>query len=538
MTQNSDSFGATNRTAKEGDDMEKSPSVTQQPLSKIVEPNNLADVATVPQALDNVWLPPYLLDSVVSGGKSLFDVKDRRDPHVRKEWRRILTYSEQAIPNRAFIFNNPPVYNDFAMENPNREAFGQLLDQRVIVPYLFRENPGDKPDGFGVSSDGWDSWCDLGGNERSTFVKLSNDQDINNDLTSRMGLVFQDYSIKLTSAERCKLIATRFSIETGKDFHSYVRDVIRRTSDNNPNFQRDDLYRAFIWLDEDCKKNDDGTWKVPPAMRRFDSRKPYSPLLKQLFDLKYNVNLPDFLGRYPMMPVGSLNRSALFEFSFGAQRGGESLESEEFLYSLRRLAYDQIQPSLFLASIGYLELQDILDIRNKPEGAWSQFIDATKNLLDHPLEFPDHTSRFYHDFIALNKEITEKIRPRMEVVRSQEWERIWAPVIRFSFEVLGEVLEVMLPQEPNGKILFRVLGKVGGYFGDKIIGKIVVTTTTTRELSADLDWSVAFMRKRLQDARYTWPQMVEAIRQSSEFLEVNEFPALAPAIIEQHEEQD
>ena len=74
----------------------------------VVEPSKLLETATVPQALDNVWLPATVLQKALEG-KSVWSVRDERDQAVKTEWRRSLVYSDQVVVNRAFLFNNPPV---------------------------------------------------------------------------------------------------------------------------------------------------------------------------------------------------------------------------------------------------------------------------------------------------------------------------------------------------------------------------------------------------------------------------------------------
>jgi hypothetical protein len=310
----------------------------------VVDPSKLSETATVPQALDNVWVPVDVLPEVLKG-KSIWDVKAKRDQAVKTEWRRSLAYSDQVVVNRAYLFNNPPVYTDFLPGNANRDDFGRLLDNRVIVPYLFRENPGDQPQGFAISPEGWNAWCELGGNTRATFVKLSMDPEANHERTEDMSTEFRRYVGFLDDPVPTSQIAARSAIKDKYGFYSYVRDGVRRVKDQNPLFQRDDLYRAFLWVDEECSVGADGRARVPPVKRRFDPAKPYGRALKEVFDLKYNLNLADFLDRYPLLPPGYPDRSALCEPRVSG-RGPQPLEEQEFIQALRRLAFDRIQPAM------------------------------------------------------------------------------------------------------------------------------------------------------------------------------------------------
>ena len=51
----------------------------------------------------------------------------------------------QVVVNRGYLYNNPALYQDFLYPGPQREAFKRLLDQRVLIPYLFNESsPADE----------------------------------------------------------------------------------------------------------------------------------------------------------------------------------------------------------------------------------------------------------------------------------------------------------------------------------------------------------------------------------------------------------
>ena len=108
-----------------------------------LNPSQLKKAAIVPQVLDNQWVPKGLLSTMIKKGKKLEDVADERKKYILKEWRRALVYGEQVVVNRAFMFNNSVVVDDYD-DSENRQQFKQLLNTGVIALYLLGEDSPDQ----------------------------------------------------------------------------------------------------------------------------------------------------------------------------------------------------------------------------------------------------------------------------------------------------------------------------------------------------------------------------------------------------------
>ena len=134
-------------------------------------PSKLAKAAIVPQVLDNQWVPEALLGSMIKKGLSLKDVQQERSKHIIKEWRRALVYGEQVIVNRAFMFNNEVVVDDYD-DIESRNYLKKLLDKKVIIPYLGVEDSPDQKPNFDFQDNLWDAWMDIVHDSHLSCVKL------------------------------------------------------------------------------------------------------------------------------------------------------------------------------------------------------------------------------------------------------------------------------------------------------------------------------------------------------------------------------
>ena len=107
-------------------------------------PDELRAIPIGVQALDNQWLPRRLLARAMKYG--IERVEEQLNEMVRSEYMRALINGEQVIINRAFLYNNPVIIQDYRVAGKSREAFKTLLQDGVIIPSLYLENsPADEP---------------------------------------------------------------------------------------------------------------------------------------------------------------------------------------------------------------------------------------------------------------------------------------------------------------------------------------------------------------------------------------------------------
>src|SRR5947209_1024342 len=58
---------------------------------------------------------------------------------VRTEYLRALIHQRQVVINRAYLYNNRSIFQDYLQSGQNREAFKALLDEGILIPYLYTE---------------------------------------------------------------------------------------------------------------------------------------------------------------------------------------------------------------------------------------------------------------------------------------------------------------------------------------------------------------------------------------------------------------
>src|SRR5690606_39803811 len=93
-------------------------------------------VTSVHQSLDNLWFDRKLLGRAIRGGGVSEAILREQARRSRREYLRALLNAEKVLVNRAFLYNSPQVYRDFAGKGRDREAFREMLRQGVIIPML------------------------------------------------------------------------------------------------------------------------------------------------------------------------------------------------------------------------------------------------------------------------------------------------------------------------------------------------------------------------------------------------------------------
>jgi hypothetical protein len=149
-----------------------------------LEPSDLGSVPVAIQALDNQWMPRKLLRKIKKKGRLTTSIEKERESYVRAEYMRALVNGRQAVINRAYIYNNQAVFQDYLQEGESREAFKALLQEGVIVPYLYTEQSPFEPAAYENAPRGFETWQKLSREEVSMqCVRLSWDDELNSQLT-------------------------------------------------------------------------------------------------------------------------------------------------------------------------------------------------------------------------------------------------------------------------------------------------------------------------------------------------------------------
>jgi hypothetical protein len=461
-----------------------------------LNPSQLKKAAIVPQVLDNQWVPKKLLSTMIKKGMKLDDVADERKKYILKEWRRALVYGEQVVVNRAFMFNNSVVVDDYD-DSENRQHFKQLLNTGVIALYLLGEDSPDQKPRFQVDDRLWNAWSDMVNDSHMDCVRM--DWGDQADDFKRLARIFHNYIQTLNKQERAEGFAAHFGIKES-DFPAF-RERLREVAffafetASKRDIIRNDIYEKFV-VEEGSNV----------ALGQY-SKKPFAAEIKQIADLKYNVNLPDALGRYSLTPQDSPPRSALGDLDeVISSKPISNKNVDEILFALRRLAFEDIAKGMYIKSLGALNLADVIKIRNEPE--WYAYNDAVHGLLDNPLDFSQKSIEFYAKFEALNRLVTK--------TKIQSTKAKWEPWIKFMITVGTSAISLWLsPADPQQKFMTAVATGAISTGVTPFVMRLSVAALT--EVDADLEVSLDFMRGTISNGRDVWNEMLGKLKSDSNF---------------------
>jgi hypothetical protein len=470
--------------------------------------------AIVPQALDNQWAPTKTLKSLSARGKPLIDWNERKKA-VLSEWRRSLLYAPQVIVNRAALINNSVVVNDYSGEN--KKYFQELLARRVIVDYLLTEESPDQRPSFDISDEKWFKWLEIIQDTDLACVRL--DWDNQDDDFKNISAVFHGYIQNLNMPDKIEHLTSAFRIpkKQREDFRKKLIEVASYAFDvasQGKTVVRNDLYRKFVC--KDGTRIDDGY---------YDKDKPFAIQLKEIFDLRYTVNLPDALGRYAFTPKGSPERTVLGDVNqYNLQNLLKDNRVAEFIESLRRIQFATIQQGLYLKGLDILSLGDVIETRNTDE--WDKYITSLNSLLAAPLEFEDKIDDVAVQFARLNQKITELKVKKIKRSASEVVSR-WQPKMMIVIAVGGALMKLGLDSSDPSRILVEALS------GPVAIGlaPIAVNLKITANEYVDLGISINFMRSKVRQGREVWNEVKGALKNDPRFklIEKEEYKAAQDA---------
>jgi hypothetical protein len=458
---------------------------------------------------------------MISQRLALLDVEGQRLANVSAEFRRALLTSEQVVINRAYLYNNSSVSLEYKAVGPRRRAFGSLLADGAIVPYLYAEkSPTERPRRMDTDESSFFSWQRLCEDYKPKCLRLSWDDAENRAATEQLlekrfhGFV---QTLNLLDA-RNLLVDLGYAPSSSpvEAFSRQLRKIARYAldaDDEGYRVTRNQLYQKFITAD--------GT-DVTAGI--YDKDKLFTAELKQLLDLSYNVNLPDAIDRYPLTPVDSLHRAALQELLL--ERKPASITSDELAHHLRRAAFslshgiareqdkDRRTDNAVIADMfNGLSLSTIVKVRND-SNEWHDYISHVRELLLHPLTFgeggADRVFEGYSNLLRHASDVQSADTGR------QLGERL-LPGAALVVEVGGAVLTILIGDDTA----LQVAGTVGSIVSGKalpVIVRLVTGGLTRRGRIAAVSSSIDILRRQLQDAEREWEDLVKQLRAEPSFL--------------------
>jgi hypothetical protein len=481
------------------------------------EPDDLGRVVSSPQAFDNQWMPQEILRSIqVKGRPDDEELERQRAPYVRREYLRSLVNTDNVVINRAYLYNSPAIYRDYAKRGKDREDFKTLLNKRVIVPYLYGEkSPADEPRQFTRRDLGWAGWTEVLKECISTCLRFSWESDENNAtqakrlLTTPFGQFvknFEDMEVPLLASEFAHHAdAESRGLADAELLGARLREVAawaQGRSQRGERLNREDVYKEFVV--EDGSDPDD---------RRYDRDKPCWAEVKQLVDLRYNANLPDAFGSYLLTPEDSLRRRALQEWR-NVERAGIT-DAAQLIQVVSNLRFDQITEVLgALGAFEQLSLGSVIELRETPE--WERYNSVLTRFLAQPtLEtFGDDEYGAQAVALAYRGVIRQAGAIVAQHTKAKVQER-WDPVIEITVEFAGAVLRIFYDPAGLGNAYRLVSDLAPGIAARaaKAVFHLVIGRVTRSQERSRVDNSIRVLDTRLDRGRRDWAEFVGALQQ-------------------------
>ncbi len=82
-------------------------------FNKLISGDLRQTITAVPQSLDNQWFDRELLNRSLRAGGVGKAISREQANRSRREYLRALLNAEKVLINRAFLYNNPQVYQDY-----------------------------------------------------------------------------------------------------------------------------------------------------------------------------------------------------------------------------------------------------------------------------------------------------------------------------------------------------------------------------------------------------------------------------------------
>ncbi|MGI5169325.1 hypothetical protein ACQEU3_33760 [Spirillospora sp. CA-253888] len=336
-------------------------------------------VAVVPQSLDNQWFDNELLDRTIREGRVTAGIEAEQRRRSRREYLRALLNAEKVIVNRAYLYNNVQVYQDYRRPGRDREAFRDLLAEGAIIPLLLGEDsplPSQAPD-YDVR-EGFEAWREVAESTPMACLRLSWDDRENAMLAEQAGKDFGEF---LTTFYRFRAGALSGDFRLPEDEARALLEHLKAVGrwvfaelDAGRPVTRQRLYERYI-VGEGGSVVD----------RQYDVTRPHLVPLKQIIDLKYTTNLADALDLFTLTPSDSPRRTALQESVLHQRRnrrglGQDETDAGELIDLIRRLNFEDVQQLLeAVPTLDRLSLPDIRAVRR--ERAWQVYKVRLEELL-------------------------------------------------------------------------------------------------------------------------------------------------------------
>jgi len=421
---------------------------------------------------------------------------------VRTEYLRALINQRQVIINRAYLYNNQSVFQDYLQLGRNREAFKAFLGEGTIVPYLYDESSPLEPPPFEVNTKGFSAWQQLCREVRMYCVRLSWDDAINQKITHmQLARRFHSFAQNIPSGDYEQYLQDLNLDASARDrLRNRFLDLTRTCMtflEQEKLIARSDLYKTFVTAGEN------------PTERRYDPTSPFSSEIKQLIDLAYNTYLADALGGYLLTPADSLLRTALQEWEYLAHL--PTITSDELVKMLQEAIFPLTRGAAYLKSFTILNLQDIQAVRGMDE--WRVYIESLEELLNHPLQVAEgKAASVYENYLTFVAGVTELVLQR-HPLHAAPLTAPWIPVIELVVDIAGAILSATWTLEGP---IYQFSGRISPLVGSApapVVARLVIRGLDREDIQADVTTAIDFLRCKMQYARQQWADVQRRIQE-------------------------
>lgn len=335
-----------------------------------VSPGEVSPHAVYPFVMDNQWCPLsfYENKNFQKDGLADRELEKAREEIQRKEICRGLLHARQLLVNRAFL-QNSKVFIQWYKAHGTKEydSFCRLLESGAILLVLFREQMPCEETAYDNTD--WTAWKQLCAEHVTYCLRMDWEDDRTNEMETDKLLGFPFHNYCVTTAEnkyRIEEMTNAFALSQAdaekmrRIWKQIQNSAIRTREKTGKGYTRNQFYTDYI-----IEENSNVVECCISPEKRFARE------LKQMIDMRYNLNFAEAYGIKPMIPR-DVQVNPVFVDEKTAAPGGREVSAEELIY-----AAGSFHPEFFLRDMPMpadtdLNLEQVEVMRNLTQ--WQKYI--------------------------------------------------------------------------------------------------------------------------------------------------------------------
>lgn len=335
-----------------------------------VSPGEVSPHAVYPFVMDNQWCPLsfYENKNFQKDGLADRELEKVREEIQRKEICRGLLHARQLLVNRAFL-QNSKVFIQWYKAHGTKEydSFCRLLESGALLLVLFREQMPCEETAYDNTD--WTAWKQLCAEHVTYCLRMDWEDDRTNEMETDKLLGFPFHNYCVTTAEnkyRIEEMTNAFALSQAdaekmrRIWKQIQNSAIRTREKTGKGYTRNQFYTDYI-----IEENSNVVECCISPEKRFARE------LKQMIDMRYNLNFAEAYGIKPMIPR-DVQVNPVFVDEKTAAPGGREVSAEELIY-----AAGSFHPEFFLRDMPMpadtdLNLEQVEAMRNLTQ--WQKYI--------------------------------------------------------------------------------------------------------------------------------------------------------------------